>query len=340
MIVFTGDVCLTDWDFNPGFGIGTRIADGFNPFAFINRVDNDLWIGNFEGVASKTSNNSGKALKVFRIDPDDLQNLPHLNVYGFANNHAMQHGPEAYENTVKCLESLGSLVFGTKEKKSLAICHEGRKISLTGLCLRIEEFTESPSYWYNPEYKEIESEVASLPKDAYKVLFVHWGNEYINRPSSQQKKFAHWLVDVGYDLIIGMHPHVLQGYENYNGSRIYYSLGNFVFSMASDAAKFGALVSLDLSTGVPQYREIYIRIGSDSAPRELGFDRMPKEFTFNYLNEVLKKEDNTEMYHAEIAAGYKKYRKINRRRILKDLCSHPVAAWAIVRDFARRRIGV
>lgn len=84
------------------------------------------------------------------------------------------------------------------------------------MCLRIDDFTDDPSYWYNPEYKEIEKELKSLPVDAFKVLYVHWGNEYINRPSFAQKKFAHWLIDAGFDLIIGMHPHVLQGYEEYN----------------------------------------------------------------------------------------------------------------------------
>lgn len=52
MLVFTGDINLIDWYFNAGFGIGTRIANGFDPFRKLNRNANDLWVGNFEGVAS------------------------------------------------------------------------------------------------------------------------------------------------------------------------------------------------------------------------------------------------------------------------------------------------
>ena len=336
MIYFTGDINLTDWDFNPGFGIGSRIEKGFNPFAHLERNDADLWIGNFEGVASKTTTSTGLASKVFRVDPDALRLLPHFNVYGFANNHAMQHGAEAYENTIKSLESVGSLVFGTKERKSIALCHKGKKFTLTGMCLRIDEFSDNPSYWYNPEYKEIEEEVASLPSDAFKVLYVHWGNEYINRPSSQQKKFAHWLIDAGFDLIIGMHPHVLQGYEDYKGKRIYYSLGNFVFDTASEPCKYGAIVGLDLTSDEPVYTEQYVKI-EDCSPRLIDKADVPVQYTIEHLNECLKKEDNSEGYHAEISRGYTAYRKENHKQILKDMVRHPGMAVGLIKDFIQRR---
>ena len=132
-----------------------------------------------------------------------------MDYYGLANNHAMEHGAESYKETVKALESYGSKVFGLKDRKSIVFNHHGQKVSITGMCTRIEESRYEPLYWYNPEYKEIEEEISNLPKDAFKILYVHWGNEYINRPSASQKKFAHWLIDAGFDLIIGMHPHDL-----------------------------------------------------------------------------------------------------------------------------------
>ena len=132
------------------------------------------------------------------------------------------------------------------------------------MCLRIDDFTDIPSYWHNPEYKEVEVELKALPEDAFKVLYIHWGNEYINRPSAVQKKFAHWLIDAGFDLIIGMHPHVLQGYEMYKGKYIFYSLGNCVFEMAWEPTTIGAIVKFDLDTRRPKVE--YIRIGKDCTP--------------------------------------------------------------------------
>ena len=338
MLRFVGDINLTDWDFNVGSGIGSRIAQGFNPFSNLNRSVDDCWIGNFEGVASDTSSRIGHASKVFRVSPQELSRLRHFDVYGFANNHAMQHGKDAYWNTVSALDSFGSKVFGTSKVKTVNIEHQGRLVTLSGVCTRIDEFTKLPEYWYNPEYIELEEELHKQPEDAFKVLFIHWGNEYINRPSTSQKKFAHYLIDIGFDLIIGMHPHVLQGYEEYKGKRIYYSLGNFVFDMPSDACKYGAIVSVDLGGLKPVFKEEYVRIDDTSSPRIVDEHHVPECYHFSFLNEALKKEENSEQYHREIRNEYKKYRKINRKHILKQMCLHPRSAASLIKDFIKRRI--
>lgn len=335
MLVFTGDINLTDGYFNVGFGISTRIANGLDPYRKLNRNGNDLWIGNFEGVASDVTNNTGFAGEVFRVQPEVLQNLNHFDVYGLANNHAMQHGKEAYQQTFDAIRGYGSECFGANKQKSVVMTHQGKMVSFTGMCLRIEEFTDGPLYWYNPEYKEIEKELKSLPVEALKVLYIHWGNEYINRPSSAQKKFAHWLIDIGFDLIIGMHPHVLQGYEEYNGKYIFYSLGNFVFEMAWEPTKIGAIVKFDLDTKQPSVE--YIHIENDCTPVVVEESKIPAEWRFGYLNEALKKEDNSEQYHAEISRNYAAYRKANHRYIINNMIKHPTLGNSLLKDFIKRR---
>lgn len=335
MLVFTGDINLTDWYFNVGFGIGSRIANGFDPFRKINRKAGDIWIGNFEGVASNVTDKVEFAGEVFRVQPKVLQKLNHFNMYGFANNHAMQHGKEAYQQTFDAICSYGSKCFGANKQRSVIIKHQGKTVSLTGMCLRIDDFTDEPSYWYNPEYKEIEKELNSLPNDAFKVLYIHWGNEYINRPSSAQKKFAHWLIDIGFDLIIGMHSHVLQGYEEYNGKYIFYSLGNFVFEMAWEPTKIGAIVKFDLDTKQPSVE--YIHIENDCTPVVVDESKIPAEWRFDFLNEALKKEDNSEQYHAEISRNYAAYRKANHRYIINNMIKHPTLGKCLLKDFIKRR---
>lgn len=339
MIYFSGDINLTDWIFNVGFGIGTNISNGLNPFKYLNRKDEDLWIGNFEGVASTVSSNKGIYAKAFRIEPDALKGLNHMNLYGFANNHAMEHGEEAYNETVQALESFGSKVFGLRDRKSVLFDHQGQKLSITGMCLRIEAKKDEPLYWHNPEYKEIENEIASLPTDTFKILYVHWGNEYINRPSVSQRKFAHWLLDSGFDLIIGMHPHVLQGYEDYNGKRVYYSLGNFVFDMPSEQCKIGALVGLDFVDNKPVYSEQYIHLDNECCPHVVHEREIQQLWHFKYLNERLNIDDNTEEYHKEINKGYLNYRKTNRKQLLASSFKHPVSFSAVLMDFVKRKLG-
>ena len=339
MIIFTGDINLTDWIFNVGFGIGTNIGKGLNPFKYLERKEDDVWIGNFEGVASSMSANSGIYSKAFRIAPDALKELHHLDCYGFANNHAMEHGGAAYKETVVALESYGSKVFGLKDRKSIVFEHQVKTVSLTGMCLRIEALNEAPLYWHNPEYKEIQEEIESLPKDAFKILYVHWGNEYINRPSAALKKFAHWLIDAGFDLIIGMHPHVLQGFEDYSEGRIYYSLGNCVFDMPSEQCKIGALVGVDFTNGKPAYLEQYLKLDNECCPHVVVESEIPRQWRFDYLNERLKIDNNSEEYHREIQKGYKVYQKANRRQLLMSAFSHPKSFCAVLIDFVKRKLG-
>lgn len=338
MLVFTGDINLTDWIFNVGFGIGTNISKGLDPYKYLDRKKDDLWIGNFEGVASITSAYKGIYAKAFRVEPEVLKGLHHMDYYGFANNHAMEHGSEAYKETVKALEGYGSKVFGTEEKKSIILEHQGKKISLTGMCLRIEAMKDEPLYWHNPEYNEIKKEIDRLPNDAFKVLYVHWGNEYINRPSAAQKKFAHWLIDSGFNLIVGMHPHVLQGFEDYHGGRIYYSLGNCVFDMPSEQCKIGALVGVDFSNGQPTYSEKYLKIDDECCPRVVAENVIPRQWRFDYLNEKLNIDDNTEEYHQEIQKGYLVYRKANRKQLMASAMKHPGFFYDVLKDFVNRKI--
>lgn len=338
MLIFTGDINLTDWVFNVGFGIGTNMGKGLNPFKYLERKGDDVWIGNFEGVASNVSARKGIYAKAFRVEPDVLSSLHHMDFYGFANNHAMEHGGEAYKETVAALVSYGSKVFGTKDKKSILLEHQGKKISLTGMCLRIEALKEEPLYWHNPEYWEIKEEKATIPQDAFKVLFVHWGNEYINRPSAVQKKFAHWLIDSGFNLIIGMHPHVLQGYEDYNGGRIYYSLGNCVFDMPSEQCKIGALVGVDFKNGQPAYSEKYLKIDNECCPHVVAESEIPPQWHFDYLNKRLKIDDNSEEYHQEINRGYLVYRNANRKQLMASAFKHPLFFMQVLNDYLKRKI--
>jgi poly-gamma-glutamate synthesis protein (capsule biosynthesis protein) len=61
------------------------------------------------------------------------------------------------------------------------------------------------------------------------IASCHWGIEGDHYPNDYQQTLAHKIVDWGADLVVGTHPHVLQGVEEYNGKIILYSLGNFCF---------------------------------------------------------------------------------------------------------------
>ncbi len=338
MLRIVGDINLTDGYFNTGFGVGSKLAQGFDPFAHLERKGGDLWIGNFEGVASDVSNKKGTAAQQFRVKPNYLRHLHHFDVYGFANNHAMQHGGDAYALTVKALEEQGAKLFGMNDRRSIVIEHQGRIIGLTGFSQRIDTWKEEPAYWHNSEYKEIKQEIEKLPEDAYKIAYMHWGNEFINYPSSAQKKFAHWLIDTGFDLVVGMHPHILQGYEIYREKHIFYSIGNCVFDQAWEPAHYGAIVNVDLGEAGVGISTDYISIGADFAPQVVKTNEVPERYRFEILNMLLHKEENSEEYHATINKYYHQYRKANHKDIVKKMVKHPSVAFGLIMDFIKRRL--
>ena len=64
----------------------------------------------------------------------------------------------------------------------------------------------------------------------YVIAFVHWGTEYSYELEEVQLSTGKEYLDAGADIVIGAHPHCLQGIEYYNGKPIIYSLGNFWFN--------------------------------------------------------------------------------------------------------------
>ena len=90
----------------------------------------------------------------------------------------------------------------------------------------------------------------------------HWGTEYKLAASESQKTIAHQFIDAGADIIIGTHPHVIQGPEGtpeiYKGKNIYYSLGNFIFDQYFDENvrnSLGVTIKIDKNTKQLEFSE-------------------------------------------------------------------------------------
>jgi poly-gamma-glutamate synthesis protein (capsule biosynthesis protein) len=80
------------------------------------------------------------------------------------------------------------------------------------------------------------------------IVSFHWGGELMNTPKEYQVELAHKAIDAGADLILGHHPHVIQGIERYKGKLIFYSLGNYIFASYSDKATKSMLVKFEFGT--------------------------------------------------------------------------------------------
>lgn len=106
--------------------------------------------------------------------------------------------------------------------------------------------------------QQLKDNIAKVKADGAELIIVvfHWGNEKETTPDSNQTQLGRIAIDEGADLVVGHHPHVLQGIEKYNGKFIVYSLGNFCFGGNSypsdmDSMIFQQTFTID-SNGVAQ----------------------------------------------------------------------------------------
>lgn len=102
------------------------------------------------------------------------------------------------------------------------------------------------------------------------VVSPHWGVEYQNYPTQEQKRLARLMVDAGADLVLGHHPHAIQGFEFYKGKFIGYSLGNFVFDQREPLTVESMILEFKVSRdGVKEIRVTPVGI-EEFRPRILG----------------------------------------------------------------------
>lgn len=331
MIRILGDVCFADGYFDRGQGVGTSIINGADPFKYFYRNNKDFWIGNFECVCSENQREH------FVITPEALGAVKHIDLYGIANNHIMQIGEDGFNDTITFLDHKGIKYAGSNDQKSICFEHEGHTVGFMAFSMRPDNFSEKPLYWHLPELSDIEREIESQRNCDFRIAFIHWGYEFINRPNIEQRQMAHWLIDSGIDLVVGMHPHVAQGAEVYKGKYIFYSLGNTVFNMPWEPTKYGLLVNVDLSGTVERVWSDYIKIESDFFPRIV--KDVPENFSRGYLDSLLAQTIENEQYFALVRKYTDEYTSVNRRSIAKRMMKMPIREKvALIADFAKRRL--
>lgn len=172
-----------------------------------------------------------------------------------ANNHWYDMRLEGVEQTPLILEELGIVPLGAATREAevfrvQTIEESGWKIGFMALTNRSNapqrEDVPTLPFLSAHAIPETVSPVLEAARDAHDMLIVqiHWGEEYEDGPSFAQVKAAHSMIDAGADMVIGHHPHVLQGVEIYNEGVIAYSLGNFVFENTNDPPRLTGVLEV------------------------------------------------------------------------------------------------
>jgi Bacterial capsule synthesis protein PGA_cap len=160
-----------------------------------------------------------------------------FGVLDLANNHIMDCGWEGVEETLDVLSKAGIRAFGAgvnlaAARTPLRLSVGGVNVAFLGYC---DVPVNRPYYATATRPGVAPAEVVPMIEDVHSarresdlvVVCLHWGQEMVSCPSPRQRRVARQLVAAGAGMILGHHPHVLQGIEQVSGGLVAYSLGTY-----------------------------------------------------------------------------------------------------------------
>ena len=206
----------------------------------------DITVINFESSISTRGYPADKTY-TFRGKPEHtafLRDYLGVDGAGLANNHTLDYGWDAFYDTLDYLREYDITPFGAGLNLAEAAAPYIAEVG----DVKIAFFSSNqilPAGSWRATADSAGQLVSKEPNNLgaladgiaearktcdYIIVYMHWGIERDTRPNTVQKTTAHNLIDLGADIVIGAHPHVVQSFEYYNGKPIVYSLGNFIFN--------------------------------------------------------------------------------------------------------------
>ena len=254
VLVFLGDVA-------PGRSMEAQLAryGPAYPWAGLATLlhEADLVSANLEGVLATQGNPLDKSYLI-RAHPDTGETLRQagFDLVHLANNHALDYGEAALDQTVNTLEALGIAFVGAGSSPEMArrpaeFTVNGLRVAVLGYAAA--RWNGSPDVpatdliaWANVD--AMQADVRAVRDRADLVIVqLHAGTEYATSPSPDQVRFARAAIDAGANLVVGHHPHVTQTVERYKDGLIVYSLGDALFDIPRQAAMRGHLLRVHVT---------------------------------------------------------------------------------------------
>jgi hypothetical protein len=195
------------------------------------------------GVPSASYSGSG-----LRGEPALAASLKAMGItaVGLANNHIQDFGDEGVRQTLASLTQAGVDHTGAgmnlrAAEVPLVATVNGLRVGIWALAekeLNLAGETVAGAAWFSPE-RNLEVIRELRPQYDFLVLYIHAGHEFIAVPSPRIRSAYRAYLEAGADVVIGHHPHVMQGVERHGPGLIAYSLGNLVFDSPYQAAHAG-----------------------------------------------------------------------------------------------------
>ena len=291
-LLFTGDVLLSDHVLNNYKNSG---IEGVLSPELLNELQNaDITVINNEFPFSTRGTQAPDKQFTFRVDPAYVSVLTDMGVdiATLANNHVLDFGPEALLDTFDTLDRAGIDYMGAGNDSSRAGALITKKAGgktfgflaasrvIPVVSWDVQNASPGVFTTYDPT-RLVAAIKAARDSCDYLTVFVHWGIERDEYPQDYQISMAKQYIDAGADLVIGSHPHVLQGITYYKDKPVFYSLGNFIFNR--DIPKTAAVkVTIDGE------KEPVIQLIADTASnaRTVACEGSQRTDIFDYLESI------------------------------------------------------
>jgi len=206
----------------------------------------DLAFVNLEGPISDQGHRNTRKQFTFRARPALLDGLVSagINMVSLANNHSLDYGWGALSDCIARLDAAGVSHAGAgADAPGAAAPAMLQTPAGTVAFIAVSEITASfaagshPGTYYTSGSNDgLVANVSAAAQQAdFVIVSLHWGKEYHPEVTSHQVSLGHRLIDAGADLVLGHHPHVIEGMEVYKDRLIVYSMGDFVFDHYSRA---------------------------------------------------------------------------------------------------------
>ncbi len=197
--------------------------------------NDDFTMVNLEGAFTDETEHRGKPY-CFRASPDyaECLTLGSVEAVSLANNHSRDYHEQGLADTRAALEAEGVL-YSDEDAPLLVELRGGLRLGIAAFNA-VERDGVYAVGDVDGYMRAISDDYAALDEAGcdIKLMFIHWGWEYRTAPEGWMTELAQRMAELGFDAVIGSHPHVLQRVEDMDGVPVFYSLGNFAYGGHSD----------------------------------------------------------------------------------------------------------
>lgn len=302
-LLFAGDAMQHSTQFKWAWDVSTRRYDYEPNFRYLrpHLAEADINIVNFETTLSGKPYSGYPKFRTPDAFLDEMVDAG-FQVFSVANNHIVDGGKRGMKRTLKKLSdypTMGAyLNMSQRSEQYPLIFHiDDIKIALFTATYGTNQLLPSAPHWVNYiETEQLEIDMAKSLKDTtidLRIMYIHWGTEYQLKHNAFQQGVGQWLADLGIDLIVGGHPHVVQDYELLTAADgrlvpVMYSLGNLISNQRWEDSNGGIMVTVDIDRITHNvikldYVPVYVHKGSLMNERR-NYYCIP---TYDYLNGML-----------------------------------------------------